>query len=156
MKRFFLRFLVLVAFTAIATTGAADDAKEEAIKKDHKQIEGTWRVVALVANGNTAKEEDVKKLTVVNGADGTWTILAEGREISKGTSTMDPTQKPKAIDFTPAEGLGKDELHLGIYELGAKTRRLCFARPGKERPTEFASVPGSEHTLVTFKREKDK
>ena len=35
-------------------------------------------------------EEDAKKLTVVNGSDGTWNLRSEGKEISKGTSTIDP------------------------------------------------------------------
>ena len=46
MKSSFFGFLVVgVLLTAIAAT--ADDAKDEAIKKDRKQIEGTWRIVAL-------------------------------------------------------------------------------------------------------------
>lgn len=154
MKSCFLVLgILLTAITAIAT---ADDAKDEAIKKDRKQIEGTWRVVALEVNGNKAMEEDAKKLTVVNGADGTWSLRSEDGEISKGTSTFDPEKKPKTIDFTPTEGAGKGNQYLGIYEIGEKTRKLCFAPPGRERPTEFSSAPGSEHILVTFEREKGK
>ena len=41
------------------------DAKDEAIKKDRKQIEGTWRVIALEVNGNKAMEEDAKKILPV-------------------------------------------------------------------------------------------
>ena len=152
MGRSFLGLLVIGALlTAIAS---ASDAKDDAIKKDRKQIEGTWRVVALVVNGDKATDEDAKKLTVVNGSDGTWSLRDEDKEVTKGTSTFDPTKKPKTIDFTPTEGDGKGNLHLGIYELGEKTRKLCFAPPGKERPTEFSSTPGSEHILVTFEREK--
>jgi uncharacterized protein (TIGR03067 family) len=135
---------------------AGGDAKDEAIKKDRKQIEGTWRVVALEVNGNKANDEDAKKITVVNGPDGTWSLLSEGKEISKGTNSFDPTQKPKTIDFTPTEGEGKDSRYLGIYELGENARKLCFAPPGKDRPTEFTSTPGSEHILVMFERAKVK
>ena len=142
--------------TAIGTIAAADDAKDEAIEKDRKLIEGTWRIVALEVNGNKAMEEDAKKLTVVNGSDGTWSLRSEGNEISKGTSTFDPTNKPKTIDFTPTEGEGKGNQYLGIYEMGENTRKLCFAPPGRERPTQFSSTPGSEHILVTYEREKVK
>lgn len=156
MRRFYFGIVVVGALlTAIGAIASADDAKDEAIKKDRKQIEGTWRVVALVVNGNQAMEEDAKKLSVVNGSDGTWTLHSQDKEI-KGTSTIDPTKKPKTIDFTPTEGDSKGELHLGIYELGEKTRKLCFAPPGKDRPTEFSSPAGSEHILVTFEREKAK
>ncbi|QDU31697.1 hypothetical protein ETAA8_68570 [Anatilimnocola aggregata] len=142
---------LLVAITAIAS---ADDAKDEAIKKDRKLIEGTWRIVTLEVNGNKSNDEDAKKLSVVNGPDGVWNLLSEGKEVAKGTNSFDPTKKPKTIDFTITEGGGKGSVHLGIYELGEKSRKLCFAPPGKDRPSEFTSTPGSEHILVTFEREK--
>ncbi len=153
MKSHFIGFLligVFLAATALAAT--ADDAKDEAIKKDRQRIEGTWRITELVVNGNPAKEEDARKLTVVNGSDGTWSLRSENKEISKGTSTFDPTQKPKAIDFKPTTGDAKGKLHLGIYELGEHARKMCFAPPGKERPTEFSSKPGGGQILVKFER----
>ena len=141
---------------AIATSAAADDSKDEAIKKYHEQIKGTWRIVTPENDGNKTKEEDANKLTVVNGSDGTWTCYFDGVEISKGTSTIDPTKNPKTIDITVTGGAGKGEQHVGIYELGENTRMLCFAPPGKERPTEFSSLPGSQHILVTYERVKAK
>jgi uncharacterized protein (TIGR03067 family) len=149
-------FIVGVLLTAITTVAYPDDTKDEAIKKDRKLIEGTWRVAALEVNGNKAGEEDAKKLSVVNGSDGTWKLLLESKEIAKGTSTIDPTKKPKTLNFTLTEGEGKGNQYLGIYELGEKTRKMCFAPPGKDRPTEFTTAQGSEHILVTFEREKAK
>lgn len=133
----------------------AADPKDEAVQEDRKVIEGTWRIIALVVNGNDAKEEDARKLTVVNGADGSWNLNSEGKEICRGTSTIDPTQKTKTIDFTITEGEGKGNHYLGIYEFDENTRKMCFAPPGEARPTELASTPGSQRILVTFKREKD-
>lgn len=157
MRRSFLGLLFVGAsLAAIGMIASAGGSKDDAIKKDRKQIEGTWRVVTLEVNGNKATEEDAKKLTVVNGSDGTWRLLSEGKEISKGTSTIDPTKKTKTLDFTPSEGEGKGHQYLGIYELGEKTRKMCFAPPGKERPTDFSSMPGTDHILVTFEREKAK
>ena len=157
MRRSFFSLLVVGGFlTAIATIASADDAKDEAIKKDRKQIEGTWRIVAIVFNGDNVNEAEAKKHMVVNGSDGTWSLLSEGKEISKGTSTFDPTKKPKTIDFTATDGEGKGNQYLGIYELGEKTRQMCFAPPGRKRPIELTSMPGSEHILVTFERERAK
>jgi uncharacterized protein (TIGR03067 family) len=145
--------LALIALTAIAT---ADDAKDEAIKKDRKLIEGMWRVVTLEVDGNKASDEDAKKITVVNGPDGTWTLFSDGKEVGKGTNSFDPTQKPKTIDFTQTEGEGKGNSFLGIYELGENSRKLCFAPPGKDRPREFISMPGTDHVLVMFERVREK
>ena len=155
MIRSFIGLLV-VGFLLTPFAAIADDAKDEAIKKDRKLIEGTWRIVALEVDGNKAKDEDAKKLTVINGSDGTWSLRSEDKEISKATSTFDPTKKPKTIDFTPTDGEGKAAQYQGIYEIGEQTRKLCFAPPGEDRPTEFSSEPGSQHILVTFEREKNK
>lgn len=157
MKNSFMGRSVLgLALIAVAAIATADDAKDEAIKKDRKLIEGTWRVVALEVDGNKAADEDAKKISVVNGPDGTWTLFSDGKEIGKGTNSFDPTKKPKTIDFTPTEGEGKGNLYLGIYELGENTRKLCFAPPGKDRPADFISMPGTDQILVTFEREKGK
>ena len=152
MRHFFCALLVVgTLFPAVAS---ADDLKDEAIKKDRKGIEGTWRIVALEINGNRSEQVDIQKLRVVNGSDGTWSVRSEGKEISKGTSIFDPTKKPKSIDFTPNEGGGKGEKSLGMYKLGKNTRKLCFAPSGKDRPAEFSSTPGNQHILVTFRREE--
>lgn len=139
---------------ASAAMASAADAKGAAIQKDRTQIEGTWRVVTLVVNGNRAMDEDARKLTVVNGSDGTWSLWSEGKEISKGASSFDPMKTPKTLDFTPTEGAGKGDPLLGIYELGGDTRKMCFAPLGKGRPSDFVSVPGSEHICLTFERVK--
>jgi uncharacterized protein (TIGR03067 family) len=136
----------------MAAAGAEDAS--EAIEKDRKLIAGKWRVVALEVNGSKATDRDARKLSVVNGDDGTWTLFSEGKEIAKGTSTFDPAQTPKTIDFTPTQGGGAGSVHLGIYELGEKTRKLCFAPPGKGRPVAFAAPSGSGHILVMFEREE--
>lgn len=147
-------FSLLIVGLLLTATASADDAKDDAIKKDRKRIQGTWQIAALTINGDKAKDEDAKKITVVNGDDGTWSIHSEGKEISKGTSTFDPTKKPKTIDFTPTDGGGKGDQFLGIYQLGKNARKLCFAPAGKDRPTEFSSTPENQHILVTFERVK--
>ena len=150
----FLVFGPLLA--AIMAAAPGDDAQDDAIKKDRQRIAGTWRVVALEVDGNKSTEEDARKFTVVNGSDGTWSLRSEDQEINKGTTTIDPTKKPKTIDMTLTDGEGKGDKFLGIYELGETTRRLCIAAAGKDRPTEFSSPPGSEQILVSLEREKAK
>ncbi len=146
-----LSLLITFAWTSLAV---ADDPKDEAIKKDRQRIEGTWRIVGLSINGNPAKEGDIAKLTVINRVDGTWTLRSEGEMVTKGTSTLDPTKKPKEIDFTATEGGGSGNHYLGIYQLGDSKRKMCFAPPGKPRPTEFESQPGSQIILVEFERKR--
>jgi uncharacterized protein (TIGR03067 family) len=155
MKRSCIGFLVVAAFLmGTATFATADNAKDEAIKNDRKRMEGAWRGTALTVNGETFTQENAKALTVVNGADGTWILRDSGTEKSKGSSTIDPTKKPKTIDLTPSAGDDKGVTYHGIYELGENTRRVCIALPGNARPKDF--TPGNGRILVTFERVKDK
>lgn len=149
--RYLFFSLLLVGFL-LPSVASADDATDEAIKKERKKIEGKWQIVELVVNGNKSKDEDAAKLTVVNDARGTWSLWSGDSKITMGTSTFDPTTKPKTIDFTPSEGDAKGNRFLGIYRLGKNTRKLCFAPSGKDRPTEFSSTAENQHILVTFKR----
>ena len=144
-------FALLIVLPSL--TAAADD-KDEAIKKDRKQYEGTWQVVSLEVNGNKSAEEDAKKITVVNEADGKWAIEVEGKVIARGTSEIDPTKKPRAVDLTVTEGDGKGQPVLGIYEFKGDTRKVCLAPEGKDRPKEFSSKAGSGHVLAVLKRVK--
>jgi uncharacterized protein (TIGR03067 family) len=154
MKSFINSMVGGFLLASLAMGSSADQAKQKAINNNRARIHGTWRVVDLVVNGDRSKEEDAKKLTVFNGSDGTWILRSQDKEISRGTSTFDPLKSPKTIDFIPTEGEGRGKTHLGIYELGKNSRRLCFAPPGKVRPVEFSSRPGSQHILVTFERVK--
>ena len=157
MKACFNGFLILaVLLTAILATARADDAKDAAIKKDRQFIAGTWRVVALEIDGNKSADEDARKFTVVNGDDGAWSLRSNDQEMVNGTTTIDPTQKPKTIDITLTSGESKGDKFLAIYELGETTRKLCIAPEGKERPKEFTSPSGSEQILINFERVKGK
>lgn len=147
--------LVGLLLSAGGGVWAADDAKEQAIKRDREKIAGVWRAVELVVDGNRAEEADARKITVVNGTDGTWTLYHDGTRIAHGTSTFDPAKTPKTIDFTPTEGDAASEKFHGIYELGDKRRKLCFGPADKPRPTQFESQSGSDHILVVFEREKE-
>ncbi len=129
-----------------------ENAKDKSVEADRKLYEGKWRAVSLVVNGNIAKNEDAGKITVVNGPDGSWSTRVDDKEIAKGMSVIDPTKTPKTIDLIITDEAGNQTLTLGIYEIDAKTRRLCFAPQGKERPTEFSSTPGSERILVVFEK----
>jgi uncharacterized protein (TIGR03067 family) len=144
-------FALLFVVTGLA---AADDDKDKAIKEDRKQYEGTWQAVSLEVDGYQTAEDDAKKITVVNEADGKWSVVVGGKAVARGTSEIDPTKKPKAVDLTVTEGDGKGQTALGIYEFKGDTRKVCLAPAGKERPTEFSSTAGSGHILAVLKRVK--
>jgi uncharacterized protein (TIGR03067 family) len=154
MRRHFflpLGFGLLLTLTAPLIAG---DARDEALQKERQRYAGTWQVEMLEVDGNKAAEEDAKKITVVNEADGKWAIEVAGKVIARGTSEIDPTKKPKTVDLTVTEGQDQGKTIRGIYELGDDTRKVCLARPGQERPTEFSTTAGGGHILAVLKRVK--
>jgi len=123
------------------------------MKKEMAQLEGEWSMVSGEADGASMPEEMVKTGKRV-AKDGETTITIGGQVYFKAKFTIDPAKKPKAIDYDMTEGPTKGKKHLGIYELDGDTVKFCFAAPGKDRPTEFTSKEGSQHTLSVWKRVK--
>lgn len=150
MRKFVLLVVGLSTWIGVGLALAGDDP----IEKERKSYQGVWKVVSLESDGKEAPENDARKLTFINKADGSWIVQSEGKEISSGTSDIDPTKKPKTIDFMPTLGVGSGNEYVGIYELGKDTRQICFAEKAKGRPTEFAAPAGSGRILIKFERVK--
>ena len=83
-------FAAVLLLVVPAVTPAQDAAatKEEAIKKDHLAIEGTWRAIALEINGNLVSADDVKKITTENGRDGEWAAAVAATQSSATAANL--------------------------------------------------------------------
>jgi uncharacterized protein (TIGR03067 family) len=118
---------------------------------DMKKCEGTWTLVSGEADGTPLPEDEIKNSTLVIAGDA-YTVTLKGEGVKKGTQKLDPTKTPKQIDAQDTSGptVGKN---LGIYEFLANGDfRVCFGAPGKDRPTEFATKPGSGHFMHVWHR----
>jgi uncharacterized protein (TIGR03067 family) len=138
-----------IAVLVLAGAGGAQDAN----KKEMSQLEGDWSMVSGEANGMAMPQDTVKTGKRI-AKDGETTISFAGQLYFKAKYTIDPTKKPKAIDYMMTEGPTKGKTHLGIYELDGDTVRFCFAAPGQDRPTDFTAKDGSQRTLSVWKRDK--
>lgn len=147
MKR--LPFLLLV----LAFTGAEGPSEDDAAK-DLKRMEGDWIVVSMEVDGMKIPDEDA--MAYFRTVKGDQYTMSRYRKIAgKGTIRLDATKKPRAIDAQPAGAAAQGKSVLGIYEFDGNKLKLCFARLGSERPTEFVSKEGSGHTLTIWQREKE-
>ena len=125
--------------------------KAEQLVSDLEKLQGTW-VITSFAVGGKAVPGPVGDTFKIEGD--TFT-LSPRTELMTGTVTVDPTQKPKAIDLDVTKG-GKKGVALCIYALEADELKLSFAEPGlKARPTELGSKTGTGHIFATLKRKKN-
>ena len=71
----------------------------------------------------------------------------------KSKFSIDPSKKPKTIDYSINGGPLVGLTMFGIYELDGDRVKFCLATPGKERPTGFATKLDDGQTMTVWKRE---
>ena len=142
----------LIAFVA-STPSSIWAAESEAVKKDLAQLQGEWSMLSGFADGQPVPEEMRQQMKRVCKGDETTTTMA-GQVFIKAKITLDPSKKPKIIDYQMTDGFTKGKTQLGIYEVDGGTFKACFGKPGAGRPTDFTSNPGDGRTLSVWKKEK--
>ena len=147
-----VRRVILIGLAAV-TAAPVWAAENEAVKKDLAQLQGEWSMVSGSADGQPVPDVMVKQMKRVCKGDETTTTRA-GQLFFKAKITIDPSKKPKTIDYQMTDGFTKGQKQLGIYEVEGDTFRSCFGKPGAERPTDFTSKPGDGRTLSVWKRNK--
>jgi uncharacterized protein (TIGR03067 family) len=146
-----MRGKVMLAVTAALLLLVGARAGEDE-KKELRKFTGAWVATAVTVNGKELGPDRVKMVVLeVKGDKYTFT---NGKELIKGTHKLDPSKKPKAIDAVRSTGKDEGKTLEGIYELNDDTFKVCFAAPGKERPTEFSAEEGSGRRLIVMKRVK--
>ncbi|MDB5341711.1 MAG: hypothetical protein JWP89_88 [Schlesneria sp.] len=145
----------VVLFAGVGLPAMAGDAKEEAVMKDVESLKGTWVVVSAERDGRKLTDEQIKGVMLTFDGGEKVVVKKGDQPLFEGTIKIDPTKKPKTQDSTQtSEGENKGKITLSIYEVEGDTLKICSAEPGKDRPAEFSTQPGSGHFLRVYKREK--
>jgi uncharacterized protein (TIGR03067 family) len=147
-----LRKALLIGLAALVISQVwAEDS--EVAKKELAQLQGEWSMVSGSSDGQPLPDEMRKQMKRVCKGDEAITTMG-AMVYLKAKITIDPSKKPKTIDYQMTEGVTKGKTQLGIYELDGNMFRSCFSAPGGQRPTDFTTKPGDQRTLTVWKREK--
>src|SRR5438046_9367938 len=102
-------------------------------------------------DGKALDQDKVKQTTIVfKGDTFRFPGSAEYATSKEGTIKLDENKTPKEMDAISTE----KEAMLGIYAVEENGYKVCFAPPGKPRPTDMGSAPGSGYILQVWAREK--
>ena len=136
---------------------AADASPDAAIQEDLKQLAGTWKLVSATRDGVALPTAEVKQTNITFQTDRfefpDASVIGTSQ---KGTLRLDPAKSPKTMDAIADGDAKKPIVSLGIYTIDGDHYRVCFAEPGKPRPTEFRAPAGSGLNLQIWKRAKMK
>jgi uncharacterized protein (TIGR03067 family) len=114
-----------------------------------------WKYESVTLAGKEAPAGALKKAAFVFKEGKYTSINPDGKEEETGTVKVDPSKKPKTIEFEIASGKDKGKKQLGIYTLEDDTFTVCMGFPGEDqRPTKLESAKGSKTILAVMKREK--
>jgi len=125
--------------------------REAPPKTDLDRLQGTWYLVMAMQDGKALPEDKVKQTTIVfKGDTFRFPGSAEYATSKAGTIKIDETKTPKQMDAISTA----KEVMLGVYALDPNGYKVCFAPPGKPRPTDLSSNPGSGYILQVWQRDK--
>ena len=112
MNRISIAFLISLA--AVSISSACGGEENEAVKKDLAQLQGEWSMVSGSADGQPMPEQMLKQMKRVCKGDEATTTMA-GQLYIQAKITIDPSKKPKTIDYQMTGGFTKGKKQLGIY-----------------------------------------
>jgi uncharacterized protein (TIGR03067 family) len=150
--RVMTKVLMIMAILSVALVAVGKPTQDN-VSAELKKLSGTWRLVDEFDDGTQTPAGKAKKDKLTFDTTGKWKVESEGKVVGEGTCTIDPTRKPKTIDYTLTMGEAAGTRFIAIYELDGDLFRHCGVLKGN-RPSEFSSKPGSEQILTTFRREK--
>jgi uncharacterized protein (TIGR03067 family) len=144
-----IRFVTVAGLVMLMA--ACNPQQPAAPKTDLDRFQGTWYLVSAMQEGKPLPEDKVKRTTIVF-KDDTFRFpgSAEYATSRAGTIKLDETTAPKQMDAISTD----KEVMLGIYRLEEYGYKVCFAPPGKPRPSEFNSNPENGYILQSWERKK--
>ena len=110
-------------------------------------LQGGWQVVSIERPGSPGNSDELERVRYIFDKD-CATLMNGEQKAWEGVFRVDPTDEPKAIDFTGTADPQKGEKAFGIYRVEGDALTICV---GKKRPTEF---DGKEGVLLGLSRIK--
>jgi uncharacterized protein (TIGR03067 family) len=139
--------LAIIVALHLSSVAAAEDTSTA--------LQGEWEVVHYEYAGKVLSPEEIDTLGVryLRFTDKSFMNYTR-RMHSNGKFDLKATSEPMEITFNIEIGEFARDQCLGICELKHGVFKLCYSRPGLNRPKEFRTVEGKERTYVVYRRKE--
>lgn len=152
-----LAFVSVVWITSL-DPAVAEDSAEKVDENELMKLQGNWEPLSVVFDGQEVKIDDGTLFSfTLEGR--TFTVRLQGKEAGKLEIKHLVANEPIGhIDFERKEVNGMAVTDEGrvkmLYKLEGEMLTTCAGLPGADRPSEFASKPGSKSRLTVVKIKK--
>ena len=113
-------------------------------------LDGRWQMVRAERGGESAPEMVVNRLEIEFGND-TYQVRFAGEVTDRGTYTAEPGTPP-TLSLCGTRGPNAGKTIPCLYQLVGDRLRICYGLDGT-LPQEFATAPGTEPYLATYRRQ---
>jgi uncharacterized protein (TIGR03067 family) len=138
---------ILQAAVAASVLGLAAGGSTANDQQGLAGLQGKW-VVQTVERSGQIDDSFTGAVRTIDGDQ--YTLARRAAPAIHGTLSLDA--RKQTFDMKPRDGEYQGRNLLGIYRLDGDSLEICFAEPGRPRPTDFTSKPGSGHILVLQRR----
>lgn len=115
-----------------------------------ERLQGEWLPVSLVTSGEPLQDAFLSYGSRTQTGNETKVVF--GRQaMVHALMRLDESASPVAIDYLDI-GKGARAVSLGIVDWVGDDLRVCMAKPGDPRPTDFSCDAGSGRTLSRWTR----
>jgi uncharacterized protein (TIGR03067 family) len=116
---------MVISVSICLLSRAEDPMRGEAGRSDRQLLQGTWKVVKRVKDG---QDEDPLQHPAIlkisgNGIDET----RDGKPAQQGTFSLDEAKSPKRITLTGKAGPDAGKVFEAIYEVDGNTFKLAYS-----------------------------
>jgi uncharacterized protein (TIGR03067 family) len=143
----------MTALVGLAVTNGARAQQGPVRQPDQPNGRARMRMqlhgVSIIINGKPMSAGAARSARMTLDGNN-FSLALGGSTITTGTFDFDRDDTPKKVDMVCASGIGQGFSIKGIYEVKGDTMTICYAPPGKDRPTEFRSTPGSGYRLYVW------
>ena len=115
-----------------------------------ENLQGNWLPISLVNNGKPLPDAYLAYGSRTQTGNETRVVFG-GQAMVHALMKLDESTSPIAIDYLNI-GKGPRAVSFGIVEWIGDDFRVCMAKPGDPRPSDFSCEPGSGRTVSVWRR----
>lgn len=133
----------LLSLALVPSLATADEMADEL-----EALAGTWRLTAMVAQGQEVPEAHLPPITLTVYTDGTLVGTAPDGSDMSIDFTVNLDTSPKQVDFVHTSGEATGMSQYGIYELSGDTMVTAATDPGADESERPGDLSGDSMTFA--------